>query len=259
MTTAWRWSSQTRTCSPAAVPFWRSPRWLVRPARCGRAPLSWFATTTWWSSTGLHRPTDGTADSTIPESAPAAGWSCIAAPTRPRARSSSTRWPPSPAPSSSWGRTIRRICSRQDLSGSPSSLLIPTARTVRFSLARRAALPVPSGTTYGGVDVGGGGLVWTPGWGFVRVPPHSPLVDVLKAVVRIQELQESMSIASRDEVEALRQKPRRPCAASRGLSPARASKPPSHRSRGRSRPSRGLVTSAERRGRRSNGPASWPR
>jgi hypothetical protein len=77
------------------------------------------------------------------------------------------------------------------------------ARTVRIGLARRAAIPLPGSTTYGGVDVGGGGLVWTPGRGFVRVPPHSPLINALDGIARIQGLQESIAIASRDEVEAL--------------------------------------------------------
>jgi hypothetical protein len=78
-----------------------------------------------------------------------------------------------------------------------------TARTVRIGLARRAARPLPSGTTHVGVDVGGGGLVWTPGRGFVRVPPHSPLIEVLDGLARIQGLQDSMAIASRDEAEGL--------------------------------------------------------
>jgi hypothetical protein len=77
------------------------------------------------------------------------------------------------------------------------------ARTVRLHLGRRAARELPSGTTYGGVDVGGGGLVWTPGRGFTKVPPHSPLIKVLDEVVRIQALQELMALASRNELEAL--------------------------------------------------------
>jgi len=77
------------------------------------------------------------------------------------------------------------------------------ARTVRLHLARRAARPALGATTYGGVDVGGGGLVWTPGRGFTPVPPHSPLIGVLDEVARIQALQEMMALASRDEVDGL--------------------------------------------------------
>jgi hypothetical protein len=78
-----------------------------------------------------------------------------------------------------------------------------SAHTVRLSLARRAARPLPGVTTYGGVDVGGGGLVWTPGRGFTPVPPHSPLIRVLDEAARIQALQEMMAIASRDEMAGL--------------------------------------------------------
>jgi M6 family metalloprotease-like protein len=40
----------------------------------------------------------------------------------------------------------------------------------------------PTGTPLDGVTVDGGGLVWTPGRGFVKVPPHSPLLRVLEMV-----------------------------------------------------------------------------
>lgn len=77
------------------------------------------------------------------------------------------------------------------------------ARTVRLHLARRAARPAPGATTYGGVDVGGGGLVWTPGRGFTPVPPHSPLFRVLDEIATIQALQEIMAFASPGEVDGL--------------------------------------------------------
>ena len=77
------------------------------------------------------------------------------------------------------------------------------ARTVRLHFSRRAARQAPSGTTYGGVDVGGGGLVWTPGRGFTRVPPHSPLLKVLERVARVHALEEILAIASGNEVAGL--------------------------------------------------------
>jgi hypothetical protein len=77
-------------------------------------------------------------------------------------------------------------------------------KTVNFQLKRRAARrTVPQGTIYGGVDVGGGGLVWTPGRGFTKVPPHSPVINVLEQAARIQELQDMMAVASRTELSAL--------------------------------------------------------
>jgi hypothetical protein len=77
------------------------------------------------------------------------------------------------------------------------------ARTVRLKFSRRAARPTLSGTTYGGVDVGGGGWVWTPGKGLTPVPPHSPLLNVLEEVARVHALQEILAIASGDDVAGL--------------------------------------------------------
>jgi hypothetical protein len=77
------------------------------------------------------------------------------------------------------------------------------ARTVRLHLSRRAAQQPPSGETYGGVDVGGGGLVWTPGRGFTKVPPHSPLINVISEVVKVQALQEMLAVAPQDDVGGL--------------------------------------------------------
>lgn len=78
------------------------------------------------------------------------------------------------------------------------------ARTVRLKFSRRRAVRPPlSGTTYGGVDVGGDGWVWTPGKGLVPVPPHSPLLNVLEEVARVHALQELLAIASGDDVAGL--------------------------------------------------------
>jgi len=81
----------------------------------------------------------------------------------------------------------------------------PEARTVRFHLTIRAARQPPSGRVFGGVKVGGGGLVWTPGRGVNPVPPHSPLVNVLDAIARVHALQETMAAASINELVALRE------------------------------------------------------
>jgi hypothetical protein len=77
------------------------------------------------------------------------------------------------------------------------------ARTVRLHLARRAARQPPSSTSYGGVEIDGGGLVWTPGRGFTPVPPRSPLIQVLDEVATVQALQEMMTVASPGEVDGL--------------------------------------------------------
>ena len=76
-------------------------------------------------------------------------------------------------------------------------------RTVRFRLWRREGKRLPGVTTYGGVDVGGGGLIWTPGRGFTRVPPRSPLLQVIESVVRVQALEDLLAVASQGEVSGL--------------------------------------------------------
>ena len=78
-----------------------------------------------------------------------------------------------------------------------------SARTVRLSLSRRAARPALSGMTFGGIEVGGGGLFYTSGRGITPVPPHSPLIKVLDELARIQALQEMMALASGDDVDGL--------------------------------------------------------
>lgn len=47
----------------------------------------------------------------------------------------------------------------------------------------------PQGTFFGGVTVDGGGIVWTPGRGFVKVPPRSPLLVVLETLADVEALQ----------------------------------------------------------------------
>jgi M6 family metalloprotease-like protein len=47
----------------------------------------------------------------------------------------------------------------------------------------------PVGTSYGAVTTDGGGLFWTPGRGFVKVPPRSPLIRVLESLAEYEALQ----------------------------------------------------------------------
>ncbi len=78
------------------------------------------------------------------------------------------------------------------------------ANTVRLHVTRRASRPALGTTTFGGVEVGGGGLIWTPGRGITPVPPRSPLIEVLEEIARFRALQEMMAVASREEVEAVK-------------------------------------------------------
>ncbi len=57
---------------------------------------------------------------------------------------------------------------------------------IRIREARRFE---PQGTIYGGVASDGGGLVWTPGRGFVKVPPRSPLIAILQSLAEYETLQ----------------------------------------------------------------------
>lgn len=81
----------------------------------------------------------------------------------------------------------------------------PGARTVRLFFSMREARQPPSSRGFGGVYVGGGGLVWTPGRGVHPVPPHSPLVSVLDKVAQVHALQETMAAASESEMSALKE------------------------------------------------------
>ena len=61
----------------------------------------------------------------------------------------------------------------------------------------------PSGTLYGGVTSDGGGLIWTPGKGFVKVPPRSPLILVLEMIAQIETLQTIDPHGRRELIEEL--------------------------------------------------------
>jgi M6 family metalloprotease-like protein len=61
----------------------------------------------------------------------------------------------------------------------------------------------PSGTVFGGATVDGGGLVWTPGRGFVKVPPRSPLLPVLQLLAEFETLQTISQSERGDLVEQL--------------------------------------------------------
>lgn len=61
----------------------------------------------------------------------------------------------------------------------------------------------PQGTFFGGVTVDGGGLMWTPGRGFVKVPPRSPLLLVLEMLADVETLQGISSSERGDFIEQL--------------------------------------------------------
>jgi hypothetical protein len=59
----------------------------------------------------------------------------------------------------------------------------PTTREALIHVYVRQRRQIePGGTTMDGVTVDGGGLVWTPGRGFVKVPPRSPLLTILESI-----------------------------------------------------------------------------
>jgi hypothetical protein len=51
------------------------------------------------------------------------------------------------------------------------------------------------------VDVGGGGLIWTPGRGFKKIPPDSPLRGVLEIAAAIEALRDAPVTDSREDRE----------------------------------------------------------
>jgi hypothetical protein len=77
--------------------------------------------------------------------------------------------------------------------------------TVNLHLSRRKAKQLPGSIGFGGVDVGAGGWVWTPGRGFRPVPPHSPLLAILDKVADLSQLQELAGMMTGPEAEGLLQ------------------------------------------------------
>lgn len=63
--------------------------------------------------------------------------------------------------------------------------------------------PQLAGTPFGGVTVDGGGLFWTPGRGFVKVPPRSPLLPVLELIADFETLQTISRSERGDLIEQL--------------------------------------------------------
>jgi hypothetical protein len=59
--------------------------------------------------------------------------------------------------------------------------------TVRVGIRQRRPIE-PQGVPFGGVTSDGGGLVFVPGRGFVRVPPRSPLLRILEYIAEIETL-----------------------------------------------------------------------
>jgi hypothetical protein len=66
----------------------------------------------------------------------------------------------------------------------------PSERFARLSVLNRAGRQPHSGTLFGGVEAGGSGFIWTPGGGFKRIPPESPLRRILEISASAQSLVE---------------------------------------------------------------------
>lgn len=60
---------------------------------------------------------------------------------------------------------------------------------LHFFIREPKRIRPPQAITFGGVRAGGGGLVWTPGRGFVKVPPRSPLLRVFEDLGEFLTLQ----------------------------------------------------------------------
>lgn len=63
------------------------------------------------------------------------------------------------------------------------------AREATVHVTHRPARQLEPALPFGGVTSDGGGLIWTPGRGWVRVPPRSPLYAVLEQIAEIEQLQ----------------------------------------------------------------------
>jgi hypothetical protein len=63
------------------------------------------------------------------------------------------------------------------------------AREATIHVTHRPARQLEPALPFGGVTNDGGGLIWTPGRGWVRVPPRSPLYAVLEQIAEIEQLQ----------------------------------------------------------------------
>jgi hypothetical protein len=74
----------------------------------------------------------------------------------------------------------------------------PVALEADVTLTVRARRQIePSGVLFGGVASDGGGLIWTPGRGFVKVPPRSPLLPVLEILADVEAVEEHHALVSR--------------------------------------------------------------
>ena len=67
-------------------------------------------------------------------------------------------------------------------------------RTVDVSLSRRKARQLPSERSFGGVAVGAGGVVWTPGGGLQPVGPESPLHSILQRLGELETMRLLVSV-----------------------------------------------------------------
>ena len=65
----------------------------------------------------------------------------------------------------------------------------PNARRATVSVTHRAARRLEPDIPLGTPDAGGGGLYYRPGRGWVRVPPRSPILELMDQLVEIEQLQ----------------------------------------------------------------------
>jgi hypothetical protein len=63
------------------------------------------------------------------------------------------------------------------------------AREATVYVVHRVARQLEPALPTGGVTTDGGGMIWTPGRGWVRVPPRSPLYAILEQIAEIEQLQ----------------------------------------------------------------------
>jgi hypothetical protein len=63
------------------------------------------------------------------------------------------------------------------------------AREARIAVTHRPSRRLEPALPFGAVTHDGGGLFWTPGRGWVRVPPRSPLYPILEQIAEIEQLQ----------------------------------------------------------------------
>jgi M6 family metalloprotease-like protein len=73
--------------------------------------------------------------------------------------------------------------------------------TVSVSIRPRRQIE-PHAIPFGGVTTDGGGLIWVPGRGFIRVPPRSPLLPVLELMAQYEAVRSAQGVQRDSRVVA---------------------------------------------------------